>query len=75
VNRILRFLNPPRQRAAEQLTYAAYLAGKNSARRGQDLAGLILHGWRHWPGSDGDRAELLASASIGWLTESRRAGR
>jgi len=49
------------------MNHAAYIEGNLSARRGDDLAAMILRGWKTWPGSDEDRAEALANAAIGYL--------
>jgi hypothetical protein len=70
-NRIRRVL---RRQPNTDLGVSAYIEGRLSARRGDDLAALILRGWQRWPGDDSHRAELLANAVIGYLASHWREG-
>jgi hypothetical protein len=70
-NRIARYLDRQSRRNPER---AAFAEGGLARERGDGLARLILLGWQRWPGTDEQKAHLVAISVCGFLRAGRQTG-
>lgn len=64
MNRIARYFDRQPHRTLAQ---SAFIAGQVARRRGDPLNKVLLTALRNWPGSDEEKAQLLAAAAFGFI--------